>query len=336
MFHTGLLLDIEGTELTAQDEEILRHERVAGVILFTRNYENPAQLAALTKAIRAAAGREILITVDHEGGRVQRFREGFSAIPAMASLASFSDQPARNAAYARELGWLMASELLACGVDHSFAPVLDVHGPSSVIGDRSFGVDSKAIVPLAAAFMRGMHEAGMRTTGKHFPGHGTVVADSHIDIPVDDRPLAEILQLDTQVFIELLPHIQALMPAHVIYPQVDPDPAGFSSFWMQKILRQDLGFQGVIISDDLLMAGATVAGNISQRAEKALSAGCDLLLVCNDQAQARVVLETVEFPMTERDPVKILAGQSAFDSLASVQASQRWQDVQTLLAQRAQ
>lgn len=335
MFQTGLLLDIEGTELSAQDEAILRHEQVAGVILFTRNYENPTQLTELTGAIRQAAGRDVLITVDHEGGRVQRFREGFSAIPAMATLASYSEQPARNAAYARELGWLMASELLACGVDHSFAPVLDVHGPSSVIGDRSFGVDSAAIVPLAAAFMRGMHEAGMRTTGKHFPGHGTVVADSHIDIPVDDRPLADILQHDTQVFIELLPHIQALMPAHVIYPQVCPDPAGFSTFWMQKVLRNELGFQGVIISDDLLMAGATVAGNITQRAEKALAAGCDLLLVCNDQAQAQVVLDTVEFPTTPRNPVKILSGQSAYDSLASLQASQRWQDVQTLLARRA-
>lgn len=331
MQSTGILLDVAGTQLNATDEKILQHEQVAGVILFTRNYENPQQLAALTQAIRKAAGREILITVDHEGGRVQRFREGFSAIPAMARIAEYSQSPARNAAYARELGWLMASELLACGVDHSFAPVLDLHGPSSVIGDRAFGPTSEAIVPLAAAFIRGMHEAGMRATGKHFPGHGTVVADSHIDIPVDDRSLNEILHQDTQPFIELLPHLQALMPAHVIYPQVDPDPAGFSIFWMQQILRQDLDFQGVIISDDLLMAGATVAGTVSQRAEKALAAGCDLLLVCNDQTQAQVVLDTVDFPASERDPVQALRGQSAYSSLAELQQSQRWQDSQTLL-----
>lgn len=328
---SALILDFAGTCLTAEDRELLAHPAVAGVILFTRNYENPEQLAKLTADIKDTAKRDILITVDHEGGRVQRFRPGFSAIPAMGHIQKIAKTEAQQAALAREMGWLMASELLACGVDHSFAPVLDLHGPSQVIGDRAFADNPKDIVWLANAFIRGMHEAGMRATGKHFPGHGTVVADSHIDIPVDDRSLAEILENDGAVFAELAQNIQAIMPAHVIYPQVAPEPAGFSEFWLQTILRQQFQFQGVIISDDLLMAGATVAGTVKERAEKALAAGCDLLLVCNDQSAARAVLADVTFPEPSRDAIKILQGKSRFTTLADVKGSQRWKNAQKLL-----
>ncbi|RUO38692.1 beta-N-acetylhexosaminidase [Aliidiomarina shirensis] len=328
---SGLILDFSGTHLTEQDRELLAHPAVAGVILFTRNYENPEQLAELTADIRDTAKRDILITVDHEGGRVQRFRPGFSAIPAMGHIQEIAKTEAQQAALAREMGWLMASELLACGVDHSFAPVLDIHGPSQVIGDRAFADNPSAIVWLANAFIRGMHEAGMRATGKHFPGHGTVVADSHVDIPVDDRSLADILEHDGSVFAQLAQNIQAVMPAHVIYPQVAPEPAGFSEFWLQTVLRDRFEFQGVIISDDLLMAGATVAGTVQERAEKAIAAGCDLLLVCNDQSAARAVLADVTFPEPSRDSIKILQGKSHFGTLDDVKGSQRWKNAQKLL-----
>ncbi|RUO21237.1 beta-N-acetylhexosaminidase [Aliidiomarina iranensis] len=328
---SGLILDFAGTRLTEQDRELLLHPSVAGVILFTRNYESPEQLTELTADIRNTAKRDILITVDHEGGRVQRFRSGFSAIPAMGHFQHIAKNEAQQAALAREMGWLMASELLACGVDHSFAPVLDVHGPSQVIGDRAFAEKPEDIVWLANAFIRGMHEAGMRATGKHFPGHGTVVADSHVDIPVDDRDLAAILEHDGAVFAQLAQNIQAVMPAHVIYPKVAPEPAGFSSFWLQEILRERFEFAGVIISDDLLMAGATVAGSVQERAEKALAAGCDLLLVCNDQAAARKVLADVSFPEPSRDAIGILKGKTSFTTLDALKGSQRWKNAQKLL-----
>lgn len=326
-----VIIDFPGTELSATDRQLLQNPHVAGVILFSRNYQSPTQLAKLTADIRTTAEREILITVDHEGGRVQRFREGFSPIPAMAHFAQITPEPAKQAVLAREMGWLMASELLACGVDHSFAPVLDVQGPSTVIGDRAFAAEPEQIVWIAQAFIRGMREAGMQATGKHFPGHGTVVADSHIAIPIDERPLDTILRHDAKVFAALSDSIQAVMPAHVIYPQVAPEPAGFSARWLQQILRQQFGFQGVIISDDLLMAGAAVAGDVCERAQQALAAGCNLLLVCNDQAAAQEVLAKVTFAAPELDAVQQLRGHSAFASLADLQGSQRWKNARQLL-----
>ncbi|RUO31348.1 beta-N-acetylhexosaminidase [Aliidiomarina sanyensis] len=330
---SGLILDIPGTELRSEDIDMLQHPAVVGVILFTRNFVSPAQLCTLTEAIRKAAQRDILITVDHEGGRVQRFREGFTAIPAMAQIRQAGSSRAQATMLARELGWLMAKELLVCGVDHSFAPVLDVDGPSTVIGDRAFSDDPEEIVALAHGFIRGMHEAGMKATGKHFPGHGTVVADSHIDVPVDDRSLDEILAHDGRVFAELAPYIQAVMPAHVIYPQVAPEPAGFSPYWLQEILRGQYGFEGLIISDDLLMAGAHVAGNVTKRAEAAIHAGCDLLLVCNDSREARVVLETVSFSPPQRDAIKLLGGTTDTSGLEQLQSTKRWQEARVLVDQ---
>ena len=328
---SALIIDFPGPELTDSDRTLLNDPAVAGVILFTRNYQNPEQLVKLTADIKDTVKRDLLITVDHEGGRVQRFRDGFSAIPAMGEIEQVGTSEAQQAALARELGWLMASELLACGVDHSFAPVLDLHGPSEVIGDRAFSADKGKIVWIAQAFIRGMHEAGMRATGKHFPGHGTVVADSHIAVPLDERSLEEILASDAAIFAELAGHVQAIMPAHVIYPQVAPEPAGFSPYWLQTILREQFNYSGILISDDLLMAGATVAGTVSERAEQALQAGCDLLLVCNDQAAAKEVLAQVTFPAPRVDAVQALKGQSAFNSLAELQGSQRWKNAQQLL-----
>lgn len=328
----GLIIDVPGLQLTEHDKTMLQHPAVAGVILFTRNYESSAQLIELTQSIRAAAGRDLVICVDHEGGRVQRFRGEFTHIPAMATIRKAVSNPVQQSVIARELGWLMAAELLACGVDHSFAPVLDIEGESTVIGDRAFSSDPEEVVYLAHAFIRGMHEAGMRATGKHFPGHGTVVADSHVDIPVDERSLDEILALDGKVFAHLAPHIQAVMPAHVIYPQVAAEPAGFSKRWLQDILRQQYEFDGVIISDDLMMAGALVAGTVTQRAEVAIEAGCDLLLVCNDQVAAQTVLDTVSFPGEIQPSVDTLRGQTSTDGLAKLQQSQRWQEATQLLA----
>ncbi|WP_194755938.1 beta-N-acetylhexosaminidase [Aliidiomarina indica] len=327
----GLIIDIPGLQLTENDRTMLQHPAVAGVILFTRNYESPAQLIELTESIRKAANRELIICVDHEGGRVQRFRGEFTQIPAMASIRKAIANPAQQSVIARELGWLMASELLVCGVDHSFAPVLDIEGESTVIGDRAFSSNPDEVVLLAHAFIRGMHEAGMKATGKHFPGHGTVVADSHVDIPVDERSLDEILALDGKVFAHLAPHIQAVMPAHVIYPQVAPEPAGFSKRWLQEILREQYAFDGVIISDDLMMAGAVVAGTVTQRAEVAIEAGCDLLLVCNDQTAAQTVLDTVTFSGDIQPSIDALRGNVSSDGLAQLRKSQRWQEATQLL-----
>lgn len=328
---SGLILDIPGTELRAEDIAIMQHPAVAGVILFTRNFESPEQLCQLTSAIRKAVDRNILITVDHEGGRVQRFRNGFTAIPAMAKIRKAAQSQAQATMLACELGWLMAKELLVCGVDHSFAPVLDVHGPSTVIGDRAFSDDADEIIVLAHGFIRGMHEAGMKATGKHFPGHGTVIADSHIDVPIDRRSFATIHANDGRVFAALAPHLHAIMPAHVIYPDVAPEPAGFSHYWLQTVLRADYQFEGLIISDDLLMAGAHVAGTVTERAEAALSAGCDLLLVCNDQQEAQRVLEHVRFPAPERDAFQYLGGTTETTGLAALRQTSRWQEAQIIV-----
>ena len=292
-----VMLDIEGTELNADDIRRLQHPMVGGVILFARNYVSPSQLKSLTAAIHAVRQPPLLIAVDHEGGRVQRFRDGFTRIPPMRELGKVWDHnPKRARQLAEEAGWVLAAELRAHGVDFSFTPVLDMdYGNSGVIGDRAFHHSSQAIGDLAQALMAGLKRGGMASVGKHFPGHGFVAADSHVDIPVDDRGFSELEGADIEPFRRMVDAgMQAVMPAHVIYPRIDEKPAGFSKIWLQQVLRKHLGFNGVIFSDDLSMEGAVVAGNVTQRASAALNAGCDMVLVCNRPDFADELLENLE------------------------------------------
>ncbi|GLK90640.1 beta-N-acetylhexosaminidase [Pseudomonas turukhanskensis] len=286
----SLMLDISGTWLTAEDRQILRQPEVGGLILFARNIEDPRQVRELSQAIRAVRP-DLLLAVDQEGGRVQRLRQGFVRLPAMRAVADNA-----NAQWlAEQCGWLMATEVLAVGLDLSFAPVLDLdYQRSAVVGSRSFDGDPARAALLAGAFIRGMNAAGMAATGKHFPGHGWAEADSHVAIPVDERSLDEIRANDLQPFARLSKQLAAVMPAHVIYPQVDDQPAGFSRRWLQDVLRGELQFDGVIFSDDLSMAGAHVVGDAANRIEAALSAGCDMGLVCNDRAAAELALSALQ------------------------------------------
>ena len=290
------VVDVAGLALTPDDRERLLHPLAGGVILFTRNYESPEQLCALTAEIHALREPALLIAVDHEGGRVQRFRHGFTPIPAMRELGRLWDRdPAQALAAARGCGFVIGSELQAHGVDITFAPVLDVdYGESSVIGDRALHGDPNVIAVLAEALQAGLNAAGMVSVGKHFPGHGYVRADSHLEIPVDDRSLAEITASDLIPFQRLARMMGGLMPAHVVYPKVDSKPAGFSSVWLQKILRDKLHFEGIVFSDDLGMEGASSAGGMSARANAALNAGCDMILICNDPRAQDTLLEGLE------------------------------------------
>jgi beta-N-acetylhexosaminidase len=279
-----VMLDVVGTALTEEDRRRLRHPLVGGVILFARNYESPQQLMQLTAEIHALRTPPLLIAVDHEGGRVQRFREGFTRIPPMRELGYVWDgHPKRARHLAQQAGYVLAAELRACGVDFSFTPVLDIDfGSSAVIGDRAFHSDPQAIADLAHSLLQGLRQGGMPTVGKHFPGHGYVAADSHLAIPVDQRSYTDIELSDLIPFRQMISYgMTAVMPAHVIYPRVDAQPAGFSEVWLKKVLRGELGFEGCIFSDDLSMEGATVAGDVVQRATAALHAGCDMVLVCN-------------------------------------------------------
>lgn len=291
-----LMLDVASYELTADEIDVLDHPLIGGLILFTRNYHDHTQLSELVKQIRQYARNELLIAVDHEGGRVQRFRDGFSLIPPMGKLYERAAGDVEKAnQYAQQFGWLMAAEVLAFDIDISFAPVLDIRGISDVIGDRSFSDKPEVIIQLASQFIRGMHQAGMKSTGKHFPGHGNVKEDSHVAIPIDSRTADEILNLDMRIFAEIHQQglLDAVMPAHVIYPKVDPLPAGFSPTWIKQVLRRDLDFDGVVFSDDLSMQGAVQIGSYAQRANAALNAGCDMVLVCNDPDGAIEVLDAM-------------------------------------------
>lgn len=293
-----VMLDLSGTELTPEERERLRHPLVGGVILFARNYASPAQLRELTHAIHELRQPRLLIGVDHEGGRVQRFREGFTRLPAMRRLGEIWDaHPQRARRLAHQVGYVLAAELRACGVDFSFTPVLDLDwGTSGVIGDRAFHRHPQAVSELAHALMLGMKEAGMAAVGKHFPGHGHVAADSHLAVPVDERERADLELADLIPFRQMIDYgLPAIMPAHVIYPRVDARPAGFSPVWLKHILRGELGFDGVIFSDDLSMEGASVAGDVVARARAALGAGCDMVLVCNDPQGAQAVLDRLDW-----------------------------------------
>lgn len=286
-----LMIDLAGTELTAGERERLAHPLVGGVILFSRNYSSPQQLRELTAAVKAV--RNLPIAVDHEGGRVQRFRDGFTRLPAMRSLGELWDRDQKAATEAaRGIGYVLASELRAHGVDLSFAPDLDLDwGRSTVIGNRAFHHDPAVVANLAGALIGGVHETGMIACGKHFPGHGWVEADSHVAIPVDSRGLAD-LHRDLTPFRLLIDQgaLDAVMPAHVIFSQIDDRPAGFSPVWL-GILRNELSFNGVIFSDDLSMEGASVVGGIVERADAAWDAGCDMLLVCNQPGSVDTLLE---------------------------------------------
>ncbi len=296
-----VMIDVEGTELNPDDIRRLQHPLVGGVILFARNYTSSSQLKTLTAAIHAVRQPPLLIAVDHEGGRVQRFREGFTRIPPMRELGKVWDQsPKRARQLAEQAGWVLASELRAHGVDFSFTPVLDIdYGSSGVIGDRAFHRNPKAIAELAQALMAGLKRGGTASVGKHFPGHGFVAADSHVAIPVDERGFSEIEHADVEPFRRMVDAgMQAMMPAHVIYPKVDEKPAGFSRIWLQQVLRKHLGFNGVIFSDDLSMEGAVVAGNVTQRAEAAFNAGCDMVLVCNRPDLVDELLATLDLKIS--------------------------------------
>ncbi|MCA8169485.1 beta-N-acetylhexosaminidase [Burkholderia gladioli] len=291
-----VMLDVVGTTLTRDDARRLAHPRTGGVILFARHFENRAQLCALTDAIRAVR-EDILIAVDHEGGRVQRFRtDGFTVLPAMRRLGELWDKDVLHATkLATAVGYVLAAELRACGIDLSFTPVLDLdYGRSKVIGDRAFHRDPRVVTLLAKSLNHGLALAGMANCGKHFPGHGFAEADSHVALPTDDRPLEQILKLDAAPYDWLGLSLSAVIPAHVIYTQVDARPAGFSSIWLQRVLRERLGFTGAVFSDDLSMEAARAGGTLAQAADAALEAGCDMVLVCNQPEQAEKVLDEMQ------------------------------------------
>lgn len=288
-----LMVDVAGTALTAEDREVLAHPLVGSVILFTRNYQDPQQLTELVAAIRAVRTPALLVAVDHEGGRVQRFRPGFTLLPALRRIGLLYDQDAdAGLQLARDHGWLMAAELLACGIDFSFAPCVDLdYGLSEVIGDRALHANPAAVAALGVAYMHGMRDAGMVATAKHFPGHGAVVADSHLALPVDRRELADLAG-DLQPYRLLIENgLPAVMVAHVLFPQVDALPASFSRRWVKGLLRGELGFRGTVFTDDLSMLGAAGVGDIVERSQLALEAGCDVLPVCNDRAQVARLLD---------------------------------------------
>lgn len=324
-----LMLDLGGTCLTEEEAAVLTHPGVGGVILFSRNYTSIEQLIALVEEIRAVRP-DLLVAVDQEGGRVQRFRDGFTRIPPMQAIGRrYQDNADDGVILAETCGWMMAAELLAGGIDLSFAPVLDMDDNfSQVIGDRSFGRSSQAVTALARAFIGGMRAAGMPATAKHFPGHGAVRADSHHEIAVDHRSQAQIEASDMQPFVSLKTEYQAIMPAHVIYEKVDPNPVGYSEYWLQSVIRGQLGFDGVIFSDDLSMRAAAAAGGYRQRAQSALRAGCDAILVCNQPREALDVLDFLADEGCCRAPRLGALKQACADgvSFESLRNSGRWHD----------
>jgi beta-N-acetylhexosaminidase len=290
-----LMLDLKGVSLDRDERLQLQNPQVGGVILFSRNIQSRDQICDLVAEIRACS-KSLLVAVDQEGGRVQRLREGFTAIPSMQAIGNLiARSPEEGLGLSKDLGWLMASEVIACGLDLSFAPVLDVdRDTSSIIGDRSFSDQPEIVISAAEAFIKGMHDAGMAATGKHFPGHGGIVADSHLEAPVDDRSWNTLYARDIQPFAKLSKMLDAVMPAHITFPSVDPDSVGFSSFWLNDVLRGKLGFEGIIFSDDLTMKGADIAGGYVDKAKLALKAGCDMILVCNCPQGAVEVLSYME------------------------------------------
>ncbi len=297
-----VMVDLQGIALEPDEREMLRHPLVGSVILFSRNYENPGQLSRLVADIHAIRTPALLVAVDQEGGRVQRFQDGFTRLPPMRALGRrYDGDRGEGLVLARRLGWLMAAELRGAGIDLSFAPCVDLdYGVSQAIGDRALHVDAAAVAELGVAYMLGMRDAGMAATAKHFPGHGAVAADSHVALPVDRRAWADIAA-DLLPYRRLIANgLSSVMAAHVVFPEVDVLPASLSPHWIRGVLRGELGFQGAVFADDLSMAGAAAFGDIVARAELALAAGCDVLPVCNDRA---AVLQLLGEMRTAVDPV---------------------------------
>lgn len=320
-----VMLDVVGTTLSDADIRRIQHPLTGGVILFARNYESRKQLVELTAAIHAARPG-VLIAVDHEGGRVQRFKtDGFTRLPAMRKLGEMWDHDVLSAIKAAtDIGFVLATELRACGVDMSFTPVLDLdYGQSGVIGDRAFHRDPRVVAVLAKSLNHGLALAGMANCGKHFPGHGFVEADSHVDIPVDQRGLKEILADDAKPYGWLGLSLSGVMPAHVIYPKVDKNPAGFSKKWL-SILRKDMGFEGVIFSDDLSMEGASVAGGVVDGAHAALAAGCDMVLICNSPDKADELLAGLKV----KARAATRASSARIAALLPTSTALRWEELQ--------
>ncbi len=329
-----LMIDCEDVSLSAEDQSLLQHPAIAGVILFSRNYHDPQQLMNLCQAIRQVR-EDLLIAVDQEGGRVQRFREGFINHPPLATFGKlYQEQPEQAKYFSAIAAWLLASEILACGVDFSFTPVLDRFTETSkVIKDRAFANDINVIVDLAKTYIASLHDAGMRVCAKHFPGHGTVVADSHLEMPIDRREKSLIFKQDMQTFASLITQLDAIMPAHVIYPAVDNLPASFSATWLQTILREQLHFSGLIFSDDISMQAASMMGDYPTRVTAALAAGCDIVLLCNNRKAVINVLDEVAIQITPQLQQRIqhMRAQKKCD-WQQLHQSPAWQSNQELIA----
>ena len=333
-----LMVDVAGLELTPEDRDVLRHPLVGSVILFTRNYGDSAQLARLVADIHAVRHPALIVGVDQEGGRVQRFRPGFSLLPSLRRIGHEFDLDAKHGVtLARSMGWLMAAELRAHGVDLSFAPCVDIdYGVSEVIGDRAFHSKPESVAQLALAYMAGMKDAGMAATAKHFPGHGAVVADSHQSLPVDRRDW-NALSDDVQPYRRLIANgLPGIMVAHVLFPAVDPAPASLSRRWIQNALREELRFEGAVFTDDLSMGGAAEFGDIVVRAKAALAAGVDVLPVCNDRASVTRLLDNLEFEVEPTAHLRLvrMRGRPAPEREA-LYAGNAWRDSQNLLARAA-
>jgi beta-N-acetylhexosaminidase len=330
-----VVADVVGPVLTDEDRARLRHPAAGAVILFSRNYQSPEQLRLLVEDIERQRDPALLVCVDHEGGRVQRFRDGFTAIPPMRELGRLWDRDKDRAREtARGAAYVIAAELGAHGIDFSFAPVLDLdYGSSTVIGDRALHFDPNAVGTLAAAIVQGFADAGMAAVGKHFPGHGFAAADSHVDVPRDERPFSEIFKKDVFPYkTAFQAGLAGVMPAHVIYTQCDPEPAGYSKYWLQEVLRGKLGFDGLVFSDDLSMAGASAVGGPPERARAALAAGCDMVLLCNDPEGQNKLLESLgDLPMKNPERLERMRKKGGRDLRKSV-AYREAQEALTALA----
>ncbi|BDX06696.1 beta-N-acetylhexosaminidase [Planctobacterium marinum] len=329
------MLDLPGQSLSAEDKEILEHPLTGGLIFFTRNFEDHQQIAELTSEIRSKVPKPLLFAVDQEGGRVQRFRQDFTALPSMGSILELCQGNMDSAvSYCQAVAELMALEIQSVGIDISFAPVADINDISEVIGDRGFASDKSSVVKLVNGFCQGMRAAGMATTGKHFPGHGSVKEDSHIALPIDNREAAEILDKDYWVFQQLMSQgaLDAVMPAHVIYPAFDELPAGFSKVWIQQQLRERLQFKGAVFSDDLTMEGAVKSGSPTERAHLAIGAGCDMALICNSRDTAIEVLDSYQGqPKMSTAIAEMIMAAPTFKGLTNCQSSERWQTLRAKL-----
>jgi len=330
-----LMVDIAGTELSDEDTRVLAHPLVGSVLLFSRNYTDPQQIAALTEAIRAVRSPHLLIAVDHEGGRVQRFREGFTRLPAARLLGRQYDEDRRDGlALAQSVGWLLASELRAVGVDFSFAPCADLdYGVSEIIGDRAFHSDPDSVAALAVATLSGMREAGMAAVAKHFPGHGAVVADSHVALPVDRREFAD-LEGDIRPYRPLIDNnVPGIMAAHVVFPAIDALPASLSKRWITGVLRGELGFHGCVFADDLSMAGAVAFGNVVERAELAIAAGCDVLPICNDRHSVELALDRLGADaVSAASQARLVRMRARGEAPADLHGNRHWQETAARIA----